>query len=157
MATLSVANPEAAFRNLLPAQGGDIPPGAAEKFYVEDGDAIILGRYAEGGEPAIAIKRLPTWTSVFVGRPGGLGPDLLHAIARDAGAFTLLDAPGNLAATDGNVLVLHGVAGGRVTVRLPFKAAVEDLVGGQPVAPAATALELDLPVQESRILGLRRR
>ncbi|MDD5706026.1 MAG: hypothetical protein PHR35_08880 [Kiritimatiellae bacterium] len=154
LATQTVADPPDGFRNLLPCQGGDLPPQSGVKFYVDDAAAMPLAHYAAGGETAIAIRRLKNWTSVYIGRPGGLGPDMLHAIARDAGAFTLLSAPGNVAATDGNLLVLHGVAGGRIEARLPDEARVQDLVTGAELADGTSMLTLDLPVQETRVLGL---
>lgn len=150
------ANPEPQFQSLLPRQGGDFLSCLSEKFYVEDAEAVTIGTYVKGGETAIALKRFPGWTSVFIARPGGLGPDLLHAIAKDAGAFVLLP-PGNAAATDGNILMIHGVAGGKHSVRLPFCADVQDLITNRPVATAATQLDLDIPVQETFLFGLRRR
>ena len=144
------------FQSLLPVQVGDFLTCHSEKFSVDDPDAVTLGTYVKGGEPALALKRCPGWTSVYIARPGGLGPDLLHAIARDAGAFTLM-APGNAAATDGNILMIHGVAGGRQSVRLPFRADVQDLITNRLVADAVEQFDLDIPVQETFLFGLRQR
>ncbi|MBI4023417.1 MAG: beta-galactosidase [Verrucomicrobia bacterium] len=154
MATISVPNGEQHFQDLLPSQGGDLPPGSADKFFVDDDQVAALGRYVTGNETAIALKRFPSWTSVYIGRPGGLGPDMLHAIAKDTGAYTLLSRHGNCAATNGNLLMLYGVAGGKTQVRLPFKATVEDLINKKTVAENVETLELEIPVQDTILLGL---
>lgn len=141
------------YRGLLPVQGVASDAIASVKFSVDDPAAVVLGRYVEGGEPAIAIKRHPRWTSVYVAAPGGLGPDLLNRVAADAGAYTVCDF-GNLVAFDGNLLVLHGVLGGERTITLPFRADVVDLVSQQTVARNAKDFSLSLSVKDTRLFAL---
>lgn len=151
---LGLRSPEPHFQALLPVQGGQYEDINSEKFIVEDPEAVILGKYEAGGENAVALKKFPEWSSVYIATPGGLGADLFSAIADYAGAYRILDKPGNMAVTNGSVLTLHGAAGGMNTVVLPFKCDVIDLVTGERKATDAKTISVKIPVKGTLIYGL---
>tara|TARA_B100000609_G_C17221821_1_gene440682 strand:+ start:6346 stop:9162 length:2817 start_codon:yes stop_codon:yes gene_type:complete len=144
------------WRGMNARQGvvGYVPSGW--EFFVSDPKSLVLGRYSKGNRPAITLKKMSGWTSLFIGAPGGLGPDLLHRIASYAGARTLGSA-GNLLATNGRLFLLHGVRGGKVTVRLPFRCDVHDAFTNARFASKARTLTLRLTPKQTIVLRLFRR
>lgn len=95
---------------------GGKAPGQA--FWIEDATATPLLRYAEDGKVAGAMKRFPTWTSVYLAAPGGLGEDLLNALARRAGAYVAAPS-GNQLDINGHFASIHGRRTGSYSLRVP--------------------------------------
>ncbi|NLY01274.1 MAG: hypothetical protein GXY83_34725 [Rhodopirellula sp.] len=133
---------------LLPVQGSS----HAAKFWVDDTEAVVLGRYIDGGEASLAARDFGAWRSVYVAIPGSLGPDLLHNIARWSDAY-VASVPGDSIYTNGHLLCVHGVMGGRKQIALPHRATVMNELTGEVMAREATSITVDVPLQ--RTLWLR--
>jgi|LSQX01.2.fsa_nt_gb hypothetical protein len=136
---------------LLPVQEG----ARAAKFWVDDPEAIVLGRYADEGEAAIAARDFGAWRSVYVAIPGGINPELLNNIARWSGAYAAT-APGDAVYMNGRLLCVHGLAGGTKQITLPFRATVTEELTGEVLARDVESLTLDVPLQRTLWLRLDR-
>ncbi|HWL52126.1 MAG TPA: hypothetical protein VNQ90_06815 [Chthoniobacteraceae bacterium] len=99
------------------------------RFHVTDPAATPLAAYRDG-KTAIAIKRFPQWTSIYLGMAGALGPDLLNRIATEAKA-AVLTSPDTVLDFNGRFLSLHGLRNGPVTVHLPHRSKVFDFDTGK--------------------------
>ncbi len=53
-------------------------------FYPDDPDATVLGRFLSNGYPAVALRKMEGWTSIFWGAKA-VQSDVLRALARFAG------------------------------------------------------------------------
>jgi len=159
---LAVASDDPLARDLPPLQGvGDMlrsfftlgpAPVAyldAQRFWVTDAGAAPLARYASDERTAVAVRRFPDWTSVYVAAVGGLSAQLFHNIAREAGAFVATD-PGPAVDMNGSFLSLHGVRGGSYAVRLPRTCDVVEAFTGRRVAAGVKQFRIDLPAQDTQ-------
>ena len=89
-----------------------------QPFWIENPNAAPLARYVEDGRPATAVRKLNDWTSVYLGAPYSLGGDLLHNIAKEAGAFTC-GPPGQMISYSDRFISLHALCTGTYTLRPP--------------------------------------
>lgn len=146
---------------LLPRQGyGDIfrlTQGAGimdalnvSRFTVDDPQAEVIARYAADDAPAIAVKELPGWTSVYVTASSGLSPELLNNIAGQAGAYRLCAPNMVQSAMNGSFISVHAVRGGDVTFTLPYPARVIDAHSGQEIPVKGREFTRHLQAGESR-------
>ncbi len=64
-------------------------PGVSryQKFWIEGGYDAALATYKEDNKTAIAVKRFPNWTSIYVAAPNALAGELFHNIAKEANAY----------------------------------------------------------------------
>ncbi|MDD4098560.1 MAG: beta-galactosidase, partial [Lentisphaeria bacterium] len=127
---------------------------AVRRFWVDDPEAVALGKYHTDGKVAVAVKRFADWTSVYSAQVGGLDAELLANIAGTAGAYALT-RPGLVVDMNGHFLSLHAFAGGAYRLRLPRRARVFDVASGKVVAEDAEQVEISLPAQSSRWLLLQ--
>ena len=139
----------APFDQLWPRQGTAYETLRGLRLAIEDEKVEVLGRYADSGEVANALKDRGDHRVVLVASPGGLGPDLFHAIVADVGIPPVAEA-GNVVVCRGNVLSMHGVQGGKVQVRLPETATVRDMLTGEIVAETVETFSVELPRQQTR-------
>ncbi len=84
-------------------------------YYVDDPQAIIMGRWAESGEPALAVKSTSKGTVIFSASAGGYTPQLLHNAARMAG-ITPVSRPGNATYLGYGIAVSHRMSALPVTI-----------------------------------------
>ena len=56
----------------------------------DDPTSLVLGRYLATNQPALLMKKLPGWTSVFCGSPA-LSTPILRGLAREAGVTLLVN------------------------------------------------------------------
>jgi hypothetical protein len=89
-----------------------------QPFWINDSSATILGKYHETGQGAMAVKKFPNWTSLYLAAPQALGPQLMNNIAQQAGAFVAGDADEELD-MNGNFASLHGLKSGDYHLHLP--------------------------------------
>ena len=141
------------FGALSPWQGAAMPSIIGPKFSILDDQATALGKFSTGGEIAIALKSFKDWTSVYIAKPGGMGPDLMHSIAKHAGAKTLAP-PGNLIASNGSMIVAHGVIGGTQTLNIPPRSTVTNLITGQIVPQQSSTITIQLQSKETQLYGI---
>lgn len=89
-----------------------------QPFWVDDATATPLAHYQESGQVAAAIKRFPTWTSIYLAAPNSLSGSLLNNIATAAGAYVAGNG-GQSINMNGRFLCLHGMRTGTFRLRLP--------------------------------------
>lgn len=117
-----------------------------QRFYINDPRATVLARYTDG-TGAIAVRRFPDWTSVYVAPPGGLEGQLLNNIAREAGAYVLTE-PGQAIEMNRNFISVHGMRNGEHRFQLPYAATVTDLETGEVISEGAD--EFSLPIEAQK-------
>lgn len=106
----------------------------------EEPGVTVLGRYADDGTPAAAVRRVGDSLSVFWGSDV-LERDMLAAIARTAGVYFYTDRPAVVHA-NGNFCMVHVKEAGRYVVKLPRRVeAIVDLVTGERIASDADGFE----------------
>jgi beta-galactosidase len=109
----------------------------------------ILATYSDGSA-AVAMRRTPKGTSVFVGPPG-LTSELLRVAARAAGVHLFTEADCNVCA-NGPYLALHAVGAGPLTIDIGKPGPVTDVLSGTIVG-AGPRFRLPLQRGETRILS----
>lgn len=139
----------APFESLLLRQGVAWGAPRAMTFKVIDPDVTVLGRY-KNGDVANVWKKFPDHQVLYLGTPGGLGPDMLNAAVKAAGITPVSDA-GNVVVLRNGVLTVHGVQGGEIPVRLPKVCRVVDMVSGKVEQEAAKEFVLNLNAGETRL------
>ena len=100
------------------------------KYYVEDENATVLGRYDSGDrEAAVAAVEKDGWKSVFCGS-FHLTVEFLRGTAAWAGVNCFADT-GDVVYADGALAVFHASEDGEKTLTLPKKCDVYDYFSGQ--------------------------
>lgn len=150
-------------RNVPPLQGtGEMlmeifnsnkgPHSAAARyqpFWIEDNTATVFGKYHETGQAAMATKRLPSWTSIYLAAPQALGPQLLHNIARQAGAAIAGDA-GQALNINSNFASLHALKSGTYRLNLPTgKKRVLDALSGKVLSENKAIYSFPIEAQQT--------
>lgn len=133
---------------------GDYLQLFCQRFRINDPTTVTLAKYYEDGQSAIAVKRLKNYTSIYVAALGGFSPELLNNAAREAGAF-VASRPGPVINLNGNFISIHGVAGGKYTIKLPRTADVYEPFTGQTIAKQVDSFELEIMPQKSYWFILR--
>lgn len=118
-------------------------------FTVDDPSATVLGHYPASGEPAFAVRKLDDWTSIYLGAPNSMGNDLLHAIAREAGAF-VAGPPGESVVMNGDFVSIHALSSRSYPLTLPGgKRTLRDAITGEIVSEGKPVVELSLEAQKT--------
>jgi hypothetical protein len=128
----------------------------APRFIVEDAAAQPLGTYLSDGKVSAAVKKLDGFTSVFIGPPSGLTPQFFRNIAVSGGATPFIEAGDMAMFHRDSFIVIHGVEGGRKTLRLPFKAKVTEMLTGRVLAQNSDTIPLDIKVADTLWLHLEK-
>ena len=111
-------------------------------FVADDPAATVLAE-APGVGPAMAIRRLGDWTSIW-SATAPLPTALLRNAAREAGVQLYVEQDAT-AYANRSLLALHVNDAGDYEVRLPRRATVTDLWTGQEVAREVEAFTAHLP------------
>jgi hypothetical protein len=120
-----------------------------QPFWVEDNSTITLARYAENNRAAMALKKMPNWTSIFVGAPNALGGDLLNNVARENGAY-VCGAPGQAINMNADFVSLHAMKSETYTLRLPKnKNRVRDALTGKVLAEKVSSYSFPVEAQST--------
>ena len=109
----------------------------------------VLARYASDGLPAIAERHDVDCRRVYVAAAGGLTPGLLNRIARESGAFYVVDSTGLQVDMNGNFMSVHCLRPGRYTLHLPFPARVENLKSHKTEKVTGQSFEVNLTAGET--------
>jgi len=104
-------------------------------FAVTDKDAKPVARYADGGQVAVAAKKVGNWTSVYCGTLQ-LPASVLRTLARQAGVHIYSDFDDAVAAGNGFVS-LHASSSGPRTLRMCGKCSLTDVGSGVSAGPAS--------------------
>ena len=119
------------------------------------GDAKIIGHWVMPGRDgavgqvrpdlgAFAIRKLPTWTSVYSACPY-LSIELLRNLAKMAGVHVYRDSNDILYADKHFVCVHTGAEPARDALRLPQATPVYDVFNAQVLSPQAGSIQLSIP------------
>ena len=123
------------------------------RFVVKDKGAQSLARYPDG-KIAMAVKKMPGWSSIYIGNPSGFSPEFLQNIARFAGVH-VYNTPGDMFVYHRDDLIcLHGVEGNTNKLRFPDKVNISDLFSGRELMNKGTTLKVKLKPGETRLLRL---
>jgi len=119
-------------------------------FYVEDPDAIVLGRFIQSGKPGFAVKRFEDWTSVYVGSLS-VGSHILRAIAKAAGVH-LYDEADDIIYANQSFLAIHTNKAGERIVNLPRKTDLYEVFDDQVLGRNINRLKLNLPAYTTKLI-----
>ena len=122
-------------------------------LYAQDEDAVVLGRYVEGGQAGFAMKRFADWTSVYIGSPT-VQAHVLRALARLAGAHLYIEDGDIIVYANQSFVGVHSKEAGVHTVKLPAAANVVEAFDGTEVARSAQQFEVYVPAQTTRLYCL---
>ena len=133
-------------------QSLDIEPQST--LVVTDPMAKILAYYPDTNLPAFAVKKQKDWTGVFVGADV-LNRRTIHALAQFAGAWGLSTSGYGIAADD-NLLMIHPLQSGPVTVFLPCPAALREVPPGTIHMECAAQHQLTLKAGATYLFRLEK-
>ena len=107
------------------------------------------------GTPGVSVTMNGSWQSVYAHDYKLYTPGKLAEIEWIAGVHRYVDACTPVFAKE-NFLAIHTRSGGRMTVRLPKRAAqVTDLLSGETLAHGAEFFEVDFKSPDTRLFGLK--
>lgn len=119
------------------------------KFWIEDEKAIIIGKYVNGGEPAIGVKKFSNWTSIYLASPGTLTPELINNIAKYSGCYVASE-PGDVVNVNDLFLSIHGIKGGEKEILLPRRCnKIIDAFTKKIVATNTNKIKLNIPLRKT--------
>ena len=97
---------------------GNYEPGyLAPSFSTKEGDGEVLGRFGETGKPAMTVKKLDGYTSVFCGTKV-IGADAIRSVAKFAGCHIWMDSD-DVLFQNNNYVTVHASKAGEKTIHLP--------------------------------------
>ncbi len=130
---------------------------ATQRFYVDDPDAIPLAYYNDDGRVAAAVKFMDGYTSIYMGHPSGFTPDWLANTARVFDVHTYMEPTGEMFMHHrDDFIVIHGVEGGRRTLRFPYKAKVTDLLNDRVLMQEGSEVVIHVEPAETLWLHVQR-
>lgn len=120
-----------------------------QPFWVDDPSATALAKYQETGQTAMAVKKFPYWTSIYLAAPQALGSQLLQNIARQAGAFVAGDA-GQELDMNGNFASVCALKSGNYQLHLPpGKTRVLDAMTGKVLSSKGSHYQFAVQAQKT--------
>ncbi|MEK6794375.1 MAG: LamG domain-containing protein, partial [Spirochaetota bacterium] len=120
---------------------------------VVDPKAVVLSAYADDAHAGFAVKDNGDHTSVFIGTRI-LSRDMIAALAKQAKAWRLTD-PGVVCEALEDLIMLHPLAAGPVTVRLKRPSSLVECAPGTRKSASSLTHTLDLPVGGTYLFMLR--
>ena len=112
------------------------------QYAVADPDATVLGRSLLTGQPALAVKEMAGWRSVYSLAPA-MSWELLRNLARFAGAHIYVDN-GDMVWGNDHFLAVYAQSDGVRTVRFPRIVDIEDAYNGGWVARGVSELTVEM-------------
>ncbi len=109
----------------------------------------VLARYADTGEPALAMRDDGGCRRVYVCEPSGLSPDLFNRLARESGAYVPVAGGGLQVDMDGCFVSVHALRNGTWDFMLPFPCRVANMASGREETAADGVLRLVLSAGET--------
>jgi len=120
-----------------------------QPFWIDDSSTTVFGKYQETGQAAMAVKKFPDWTSIYLAAPQALGPQLMNNIAKQAGAFVAGDANEALDMS-GNFASLHGLKSAEYQLHLPpGKTKVVDALTGKVLSDKKIVYTFSVEAQKT--------
>lgn len=119
-------------------------------LFADDPEAVVLGRYLEGGQAGFAMKTFPGWTSVYIGSTG-VQAHVLRALARLAGAHLFVEGEDIVVYASESFVALHTERPGLRTVKLAKAADVVEVFDGRERGRGVTSFTDDLPLHKTAL------
>ena len=122
-------------------------------FYIDDEDAVILGRYGIDGKAALAMKKQPEgWTSIF-SAPHYLRSELIAGFARYAGChlFTHTD---DCVYANRNFVTIHANRTGKRKVFFPAPCSPYEVYEKKFYGSDVTEMEIFIRRGETKMFSL---
>jgi len=123
----------------------------APVIWVEDEAVEVLGRFPNG-KPALAFKRFPKWTTVYIATPPAPAA-VLGELLKMAGVHIYLESKDVLYANE-SFLAIHTAEGGLKHISLPREREVENALTGEKLG-RRKEWEVELPAHQTLLYLLR--
>lgn len=126
--------------------GYTVAPGVSryQKFWIDSGYDNVLGKYIDDGKAAMAVKRFPDWTSIYIGAPNALAGEMMNNIAKETGAYRSGTAAMGELRMSGRFVSYHALRSGKYDFQLPKGASkVIDAETGKVLAEKASSFTID--------------
>lgn len=121
----------------------------------EPGDGVeVWGRYIQPDAPALMIRQLDHWRSVWSGAPS-LPAVVLRRMLRDAGVHIHTDSGDQVFAVN-DLLAVHACYTGTRTITLPMPCAVRDAFTGEVLHQRCEEFEVELQRADTPVWRLER-
>ena len=116
-------------------------------------DVVTLATYDGSPHIAMAIERLPDWTSVFCGTLE-MSSEVLRGLARLAGVHVYCDTNDVVSACPG-FLSIHAAVAGEKTLVFPREFRLRDLYTGEELTTAQKRCALPMLRGETRVFATK--
>jgi len=126
--------------------GYTVVPGTSryQKFWIESGYDNALASYKEDGKIAMAVKRFPDWSSIYIAAPNALASEMMNNIAKEAGAYRCGPAAMGEFRMSGRFVSYHALRSGKYEFILPKGASkVIDPETGKVLSERAKTFTID--------------
>jgi hypothetical protein len=126
--------------------GYTVVPGTSryQKFWIESGYDNALSSYRDDGKTAMAVKRFPDWTSVYIAAPNALASEMMNNIAKEARAYRCGPAAMGELRMSGQFVSYHALKSGKYEFQLPKGASkVTDPETGEVLAKGVQHYTID--------------
>lgn len=138
--------------NLLPFPS-QLPPAYLNPgFLVDDPEAVVLGRFLGNGGPAMALKELDGFTSIFCSTQI-LQSDLLASIAKYAGVH-LFSARDDVLFANENFVTVHAADDGVRTIVFKEPCSPYEVYEKRYYGHMVTEISLDMTLGETKMWSL---
>lgn len=122
-------------------------------FAVADENAMVLGRFKQGGKAGFASKNMGNWTSIFVSSLG-VPSNVLRAMAKNAGCHIYDSDDDVIIYASRHFLTVHTKHTGKHHIALPDKSDIYDLFEQRIVAENVNEFDVDIPAKSTRFYYL---
>lgn len=129
------------------------PPFVMPYFQIsEDEDIVVLGRYCDGGAPAMALRELDGFTSVYCAVPV-IRNDLIRSVATWSGCHIYSYSDDVLYANE-KFIAIHASSAGRKVLNLKKKCSVYEVYDRSYYGCETDTLELEMYPGETKMFLL---
>lgn len=122
-------------------------------FTTDDPDAQVLGRFCNTGLPALVIKEMPAYTSVFCGAKV-LHADILQSLLAYAGCHIWNDSTDDVLYANDHFVVLHAASAGEKTLHLPVQTDAYEVYEKRFYGQGTAAISFPMRRGETKMFSL---
>lgn len=116
-------------------------------FYPDDPKAEILGRFLSNGKPAVALREMDGWTSIYWGAKI-VQSDILRAVARFAGCHIYSESDDCVSANR-RFVSIHAKNAGSRRLRFPRPCCPYEIYQGKAYGKNVDSIELNMRLGET--------
>lgn len=150
-----IDRPQKSNITVLPVPSTLYPSYLYPAFFAEDEEATVLGRFADTGKVAFAVKEAGGFTSVFCGTKY-IQADILRAVARFAGCH-IYEEDGNVLYASKNYITIHASKSSDITLTLKAPADLFEVYEKKLYAENTDRVTFPLVFGETKTFEIRRR